>query len=370
MPAVAHINKFWGRDRGGVEAVLAATVADLRRRAWRVSVLACRPWYSLPRMFPAGVAGIELASPVLARMPVHPGFPRALARTAAGADLVHFHLPFPLAEAAALALPKRAPWVATVHAEVWGRSPALTWCQRSVTARFLQRVDAIIVSTDSAARTATLRPHADKTHTIPFGFDLAPFARAAERRPRSQIPVVLFLGRLVAYKGVDVLLHAARDLPAEVHVVGAGPERERLERMARQLGIAARVRFWGHLADEELPVRFAAADLLVLPSRTRAETFGVVQVEAMAAGLPVVNTALQTGTDWVSEHGITGLTVAPDDAAALAAALRRLIEDRSFRLECGWRAQRRAREFFSIERRGGELEALYRDLLCRRTNTQ
>ena len=89
----------------------------------------------------------------------------------------------------------------------------------------------------------------------------------------------------------------------------------------------------------------------------------MAQVEAMAAGLPVVNTALATGTDWVSAHGLTGLTVTPNDAVALEAALRRLIEDRPFRLACGRRARQRARALFSNERRGPELASLYRELL-------
>ena len=360
---IGHVNKFWGRDRGGVESVLHAQVCDLSRRGYRLAVLACRPCGSAPRPFPPGVAGRELAAPVVASMPLHPGFPRALRRLEAASDVLHFHLPFPLAEAAALRLPKRIPWVATLHAEVLERARLLRWAQRAVTERFLRRVDAIVVSSASTSRLATLREHQDRVRVIPFGFDLAPFlAAAAAPRPAGALPVLVFLGRLVPYKGLDVLLHAAAGLHAEIHIIGDGRERRRLEAMAAALGLGERVTFFGHLPDAELPARLRAADIFVLPSLTQAETFGVAQVEAMAAGLPVVNTALATATDWVSAHGLTGMTVAPGDPCALHAALDRMIEDRPFRLACGRRARARALALFSAERRGPELAALYREL--------
>jgi len=363
---IGHINKYWGRDRGGVEAVLHAQVSDLNQRGFPVAVLACRPRHSPARPFPPGVAGLELEAPVLASMPVPRGFGPALQAFAASCDLLHFHLPFPLAEAAALQLAKRIPWVATVHAEVVNHARWMRWAQRKVCARFLDRVDAIVVSSANSSRMPLLTGHQPQVHVLPFGFDLAPYlAAGATRRPRNRVPVVAFLGRLVGYKGLEVLLHAAAGVPAEFHILGDGRERARLQALAADLGLSPRIHFLGHVPDAELPGRLAAADMFVLPSVSPAEAFGVAQVEAMAAGLPVVNTALSTGTDWVSTHGLTGLTVTPGNPLALAAALRRLVEDEPFRLACGRRARRRALELFSIERRGPELSALYQELLPR-----
>lgn len=364
---IGQVNKFWGRDRGGVEAVVHAVAGDLGQRGFKVRVLACRPWQSIPRGFPPGVEGRELAAPVVASMPVHPGFPRALARLAADCDLLHFHLPFPLAEGAALTLPKRAPWVATVHAEVVGHARPLRWAQSAVTRRFLERVDVILVSSPASSHAPHLQRYQERIRVLPFGFDLSLFVQAARQRSNGP-PTAAFLGRLVPYKGVDILLRAAKrleDLGLRCEIIGEGRERARLERLASELGIAERVRFWGHLADAEVPARLASADLFVLPSRTQAETFGVAQVEAMAAGLPVINTALATGTDWVSAHGLTGLTVPPDDPVALAQALRHLLENREFRLACGRRARTRAQQLFSIQQQGPPLAALYQELLAR-----
>lgn len=360
-PAVGHVNKFWGRDRGGIEAVLHALVQDQSRRGYGVAVLACRPWRSPARPFPSGVAGRELAAPVLASMPVRWDFTAALARLQAQSDLLHFHLPFPLAEAAALRLQKRIPWVVSFHAEVVGRAGWVQRAQRAVSRRFLERADAIVVSAPASSHSEGLRPFPERVHIIPFGFDWT--AYAPRPRPVRDLPILIFIGRLVAYKGLDVLLQALADVPARLQIIGEGRERPRLQRLAERLRLNGRVQFLGHLPDAELPNRLAAADIFVLPSCSPAETFGVAQLEAMAAGLPVVNTTLATGTDWVSLDGVTGLTVTPNDHAQLSAALRRLIDDRQFRLACGRRARQRAHELFSIERRGAELSALYTELL-------
>lgn len=356
------VNKLWGRDHGGVEAVLHAEAGDLAQRGFGVRVLACRPWGSPPRPLPPGVVVQELPGPVVAGMPVAAGFYPALRRLAAQSDLLHFHLPFPLAEAAALALPRPARWIATLHAEVLDRPRWMSLAQQEITQRFLQRAEAILVSSARSAQCRALAALQERVYVLPFGFDLRPFLQAGVQPRPPRRPVIAFLGRLVPYKGVDVLLRAAANLAAHVHVLGDGRERPALERLTAQLGLSGRVRFFGHVSDAELPRRLQEADVLALPSRTAAEAFGVAQVEAMAAGLPVVNTALATGTDWVSLHGLTGLTVAPEDPAALAAALRRLLQDRPFRLACGQRARQRARELFSIERRGPELAALFENL--------
>jgi rhamnosyl/mannosyltransferase len=282
--------------------------------------------------------------------------------------LLHFHLPFPLAEAAALRTTKRCPWVATLHAEVLGHPGWMRCLQRRVTERFLARMDAIVVSSATSSQVETLKTHQAQVRVLPFGFDLSAYLGLRHVGARSGGRLrVIFLGRLVPYKGVDVLLRALATTGAdaiEAEIIGSGAQQEPLRRLARALGLENKVEFRGHVADSELPRRLQAADVFVLPSRTAAETFGVAQVEAMAAGLPVVNTALRTGTDWVSVHELTGLTVRPGDVDDLAGALRQMASRRDFRLACGRRARARVCELFSIERRGAETAALYEELLA------
>ena len=123
-----------------------------------------------------------------------------------------------------------------------------------------------------------------------------PSQRAGEIRREANQPIVLFVGRLVPYKGVDVLLEALKGLDAVALIVGEGPLRARLEEQARELGVCrVSVRFLGAVDDDELAALYRACNIFVLPSVTRQEAFGVVQLEAMAAGKPVVSTDLGTG---------------------------------------------------------------------------
>ena len=124
---------------------------------------------------------------------------------------------------------------------------------------------------------------------------------------------MLFAGRLVPYKGVDVLLRAMATVDARLVVVGDGPLRGALEAQARAT-CGGRVTFAGTVADDELTALYHACDVFVLPSVTRAEAFGMVQIEAMACGKPVVSTSVASGVPWVNQHHETGLIVPPGDA--------------------------------------------------------
>jgi glycosyltransferase involved in cell wall biosynthesis len=166
---------------------------------------------------------------------------------------------------------------------------------------------------------------------------------------------VLFVGRLVYYKGIDILIRTIAMLPqAELTIVGAGPLRGELISLARELSVDARTRFLGSVSDDELATAYLDHDVLVLPSVSAAEAFGLAMVEAMASGLPVISTSLGTGTDWVNINGVTGLVVPPGDETALQAALIQL-EDDDQRIEMGSAARTVARDRFSFDR---HLEAL------------
>src|SRR5262249_26291664 len=156
-----------------------------------------------------------------------------------------------------------------------------------------------------------------KCVVIPFGIDLDRLkatpqatARVAEIVAAHPGPRLLFIGRLVPYKGVDVLVDAMASVPnATTLILGDGPLRGDLETRAAASGVSGRVRFLGALPDSEVVAHLHACDTFVLPSVTRQETFGVAQLEAMACGRPVVSTNLETGVPWVNQDGVTGLVV-------------------------------------------------------------
>jgi rhamnosyl/mannosyltransferase len=161
--------------------------------------------------------------------------------------------------------------------------------------------------------------------------------------------LVLFVGCLRHYKGLDVLLAAMQQVAAHLLVVGSGRMEATWHRQAERDGVMGRVTFLGQVSDEELVALYHAADILILPSTNRAESWGTVLVEAMACGLPVVSTELGTGTSIVNQDGVTGLVVPPCDANALAAALRGLLDDEARRKELAAAAHARAVGEFSKE---------------------
>jgi rhamnosyl/mannosyltransferase len=172
----------------------------------------------------------------------------------------------------------------------------------------------------------------------------------ARIRAAAPAPRVLFVGRFVYYKGVDVLVDAMADCPGTLLLVGEGPLEPQLRQQVRDRGLQDRVQFIGRVSDDELPAYYQAADLFVLPSIARTEAFGVVQVEAMAAGVPVVSTRLPTGVPWVNQHGISGLVVPPGDRRALADAIGRVLTDDSLRSSLGANAAARAEALFASSR--------------------
>jgi rhamnosyl/mannosyltransferase len=203
---------------------------------------------------------------------------------------------------------------------------------------------------------------------IPFGFDPERFAGVPGPAPGREAPVVLFVGRLVEYKGVDVLLRALAGLEhVRAVLVGDGPRRVALEELAADLGLGGgRVTFAGEVTDEQMARFYAACDLFVLPSVTRAEAFGVVQLEAMAAGKAVVSTSVPTGVPWVNQHERTGLVVPPGDVPALRAAIRRLLADPDLRARMGREGRARVARDFTPARMIQQMLALYREVITSR----
>jgi rhamnosyl/mannosyltransferase len=160
---------------------------------------------------------------------------------------------------------------------------------------------------------------------------------------------VLFAGRLVHYKGVEFLIQALAELPADIQllIVGRGPQEPLYRAVAAAAGQTARVRFLGRLGDDQLYPLYHACICFALPSTNRLESFGIVLAEAMACGAPVVSTDLGTGTSHVNAHGETGYVVPPGDAAALARAIGRLAGDGDLAAALGRRGHQRAHALFS-----------------------
>lgn len=182
----------------------------------------------------------------------------------------------------------------------------------------LRRADLTVSYSSAVDRHLAANRIAPRT-VVPLFSTLAPAAAREERRS------VLFAGRIVAPKGLGVLLRAARELDAEIVVCGDGWQLPAMRKLAARLGLRERVRFTGWLTAAQLAEELANASLVAMPSLWP-EPFGLVGIEALAAGRPVVASATGGVHDWL-DHGVNGLFVAPGDARALARALGELLDD-------------------------------------------
>ena len=175
--------------------------------------------------------------------------------------------------------------------------------------------------------------------------------------------VLLSVGRLRYYKGLDDLIRALPALPDTLAVIaGNGPMEAQWKALAAGMGVADRVLFTGSPTDAELPLYYQAADVYALPANSRAEALGLAVIEAMASGLPAITTEVGSGTSWVNLDGQTGLVVPPSDPRALAAAIMRL-RDPALRAGFAAAARVRATGEFSHTVTFARVEALYRKTL-------
>ena len=267
-------------------------------------------------------------------------------------DVIHVHWPMPhalLGKAAQLAT--GAPVVSTFYSvEVRWIAKSLPLLTGLLRWTITSPAQAVAISTSTADEMKKL---ADvPVDVIPYTVALPP--SPARTRPRGGTFRALFVGRLVERKGVHVLIDAVASLPrsldVQLVVCGDGPERPRLEALARERGVGDRVELAGRVSDERLRSEYAEADAFVLPAvvdaRGDTEGLGVVLLEAMNSRVPVIASDAGGITDIV-EHERTGLLVPPGDAAGLAAALRRLAEHPAEAAALGEAGYRRLAERFT-----------------------
>ena len=299
--------------------------------------------------------------------PIAPSFPFVLAKRSRQAALVALHHPFPLNDiGVALGLPRKTAVVVHWHGEIV-RQRSLTGLVAPFIRRTLARAQRIIVSHPTLVSASPfLAAHTEKCAVVPFGIDVPYWTEldSAQRRRveelRSRYPrLVIATGRLVPYKGFDVLIEALRHLDATAIIVGEGPLRHDLLRLAQQRGVADRLILAGMLSRDDLKVHLHAARLYAFPSVSAAEAFGIVQLEAMAVGLPIVNTDLPTGVPHVARHGLEALTVRTNDPAALAAAVAQLLDDRALAQRLGAAGRRRATTEYDLQTFVKRIEDVY-----------
>lgn len=305
--------------------------------------------------------------------PLAPSFPGALARHARQSDVVIHHAPFPLADLALARLESEAALIVYWHADIVGRA-LLKLPFNAAIRRTLERADRIIVADHSTMMNSDVLPAFEhKCTVVPYGADIGFWSTctAAETARadmlRHEFPrMILAIGRLVPYKGYDILIQALRNIDAQVIFIGEGPLLPALQAQAARLGVADRVIFRGRIDTSEIKSHLHAAKAFAFPSLTSAEAFGIVQLEAMAAALPIVNTWLPTAVPGIARHDIEALTVDVGNSQQLAVALARILDEPGLASRLGQAAQLRAQSVYTQARYVARMKEIYHEVLAQK----
>jgi rhamnosyl/mannosyltransferase len=390
---ILHVVKLYHPWIGGVEKVAQEMTEGIRNNA-NVHVLCCQHHGRGSNEFIGGVEVIKAGSfGTFFSMPLSFPFWYLFRKEALWADIVHIHYPFPLADMAGLFfIPKNKKVVITWHSDIW-RQKRFLWLYKPLRRMFLKRVDIILVTSQNLLdHSECLQEFRKKCSVMPLFIDMKYWKNIKEREPsvlRETIvkmnfrfyandimekknntddnsikrKIILFVGRLVYYKGVEYLIDAMRGIDAMLVIIGSGPLENRIKQSIQKRGFLQNIMCIPYLTNQELKWCYRRANIFVLPSIEKTEAFGLVQLEAMLFGLPIINTKLPTGVPWVSIHGETGLTVQPKDSKALHNAIQRIVLDDDLAGQMGERGRARAEEIFGKEKAISSLLETYRELL-------
>jgi rhamnosyl/mannosyltransferase len=360
MMRVLHVGKFYPPHPGGMERVVE-TLCQASRGLVQNHVLVSNHSSATVEETRDGVHVTRVGT-IAAAGSVHiaPAFAVWLRKIPA--DLIVLHEPNPWALLSYTIARPKAPLVIWYHSDVVRPAFQYTLFYAPLARFAYGRARRIVVSSPALGQHAPpLASCQDRVRVIPFGIDPAEWTAGPDTPPPGREPFALFAGRHVGYKGVDVLLRALATGTTRAVIAGDGPKRAEWERLARALALDGRVTFTGEVSDSQLRQLMHACALLVLPSVTRAEAFGYVQLEAMAAGKPVVSTDVPSGVSWVNQHERTGLVVPARDAGALGAALERLMGDAALRARFGAAGRARVEDEFTLGRLRERLRLLYEE---------
>ncbi|WP_420627868.1 glycosyltransferase [Candidatus Leptofilum sp.] len=370
MLSIIHVYKDYWPMIGGIENHIKDLADAEAAMGHDVTVLVTNPGGQAAREQINGVQVIRAARlATLASTPLSLTFPFLLARLRP--DVTHVHFPYPVGEMSQWLLRWQRPYVIAYHSDVVKQQTILRF-YNPLLRRVLAGASRIIVGSDNYVQSSPyLRPLASKCAIVPYAVDWERFAGGEPLFPADGRFTLLFMGRHRYYKGGDDLIRAMAQLPAGLPVRllfgGDGPLRGEWESLSRRLGVQDKITFVGHVSDETLPNFYASGDLFVLPANSRAEAFGKVLQEAMAAGLPCLATELGTGTSFVVQDGVTGRVVPPQQPELLAAAIYELATQPQLCQQLGQAGQQRAQREFSLAQMVEKVQAVYTAVQTKQT---
>lgn len=289
------------------------------------------------------------------------------AQLAQSADIIHYHFPWPFMDLMHFATRIKIPTVVTYHSDVV-RQKVLLKAYRPLKRRFLNSVDSIVATSPNYLATSELlNRFAHKVSVIPIGLDRSTYPvpdplQINLWRNRFGERFFLFVGVLRYYKGLHILIEAAKGRDYPIVIVGAGPIEQELKIQAQRLGVH-NIHFIGRLPDSDKVALLMLCYAVIFPSHLRSEAFGISLLEGGMFGKPMVSSEIGTGTTYINVAKETGLVVPPSDSLALGQAMDYLWEHPEEAEEMGRRAEARYWELFTADQMVHSYVDLYHDLL-------
>lgn len=289
------------------------------------------------------------------------------AQLAKKADVIHYHFPWPFMDMVHFVTRLKKPTVLTYHSDIIRQRNFLK-LYRPLMWKFLGDMSRIVATSSNYLATSdVLAKYKHKVSVIPIGLDKATYPvpswdKLTYWRDRLGLKFFLFVGVFRYYKGLHILVEAARGTSYPIIIVGAGPIEKELKAQVRQLGLR-NIHFLGHLPDEDKVALLTLCYGVLFPSHLRSEAFGISLLEGAMYGKPMISSEIGTGTTFINIANETGLVVAPSDPEALREAMKYLWEHPEKAAEMGRRAEERYWRYFTADHMVRTYADLYIDLL-------
>jgi glycosyltransferase involved in cell wall biosynthesis len=330
--------KYYYPSKGGMETVVKNIVEGVKciNNEVEFTIYANHHFQGLRKYENSGTTNIikEFTPLLFKSQPLNIRYPK-LPQLIFDNQIIHHHYPFPNMEVALLRninLLKNKRLIITWHANIKNsRWDFIKTFYNPLIEKLLAQAKYIVVTSPQLFENSDiLGKFEEKIKVIPLSFDPIYDIHGANAKTISldKPRKILFVGKLRAYKGLSYLIDSIRNNDCLLTIVGEGEEEAKLKDKVSVLGLENRVSFFKDIDNRELDTIYQGADLFVLPSINEAEAFGVVQLEAMTHGLPVINTNLNSGVPYVSLNGVSGLTVEPRDAVSLEQAINTILNDK------------------------------------------
>ena len=373
MPKIVHLGKYFYPDQGGIENVTLNLARGASLAGHNVTVVCFASDAIGGSTIYDGVRVLKSsASSLIASQPVGFRYLVDFYKSAWKADLVHLHMPNMLAAFCAILMPPKVRLLVHWHSDVINKG----WLGRlfyPLQYLLLYKADAIVATSPSYVDASILLANfREKITVIPIGIDA--------RRPAQKyicLPdklstfigskkIILAIGRLVPYKGFEFLILSANYLSPEARVVivGDGPMRSNLESIINDSYLEDRVILAGRLSDDQINSLLYKSSIYCMSSINKAEAFGVVMLEALSCGVPIVATDISgSGVPWVNKHGLSGLIVPAEDPKAMAQACNQILSSERLRSQLSNGAKQRFSDEFTADLSISRILNLYSELL-------